>query len=82
MKKITFLAIASYLLVSCDFTPGGNKGVLPVVHEESIAPMPDEHEDHAHTIVEEVVEADTLNTDAPTVEEVIVTEETAEAIDQ
>jgi len=80
MKKLAVLAIASYLFVACDATPGGNKVVLPVVHEEHIAPMPEHnHEGHNHPeVVETIVEqTDSLKNNAA--QEVIIEEATIEA---
>lgn len=41
MKKLAVLIIGGFLLMACDATPGGNKAIMPVEHEESM-----EHVDH------------------------------------
>ncbi|MDD3771280.1 MAG: hypothetical protein RBT46_03095 [Weeksellaceae bacterium] len=33
MKKLSLLIVGTFLLVACDATPGGNKAILPVVHD-------------------------------------------------
>ena len=41
MKKLGLLIVGAYALVACDATPGGNKSILPVEHDEIM-----EHVDH------------------------------------
>lgn len=33
MKQLGLLIVGAFLFVACDATPGGNKGVLPIVHD-------------------------------------------------
>lgn len=55
MKKLAVLIIGGYLLVACDATPGGNKAIMPVEHEESMEQVDhhghhgtEAHDDHGH----------------------------------
>jgi len=43
MKKIGLLALGAIILAACDASPGGNKDIMPVVHDEPV-----EHVEH-HT---------------------------------
>ena len=43
MKKLGLLIGGAFLLAACDASPGGNHGILPVVHDEPV-----EHIEH-HT---------------------------------
>ena len=45
MKKLGLLIVGAFLWVGCDSTPGGNKVILPVVHDGIKADV--EHHDHA-----------------------------------
>lgn len=33
MKKLGLLIVGAFLLAACDATPGGNKAIIPVVHD-------------------------------------------------
>lgn len=41
MKKIGLLALGTIILAACDASPGGNKDIMPVVHDEPV-----EHVEH------------------------------------
>lgn len=45
MKKLGLLIIGAFLLTACDATPGGNKTIMPVEHEEAVEHV-DHHEGH------------------------------------
>ncbi len=47
MKKLGLLIVGAFLWVGCDSTPGGNKNVLPVVHDGIKAEV-DHHAEHGH----------------------------------
>lgn len=61
MKQLGLLIVGAFLLVACDITPGGNKGILPITHdtdkEELVEATPVEE-------TEEVVEEETVEADA------------------
>jgi len=46
MKKIGILIGGAFLLAACDASPGGNHGILPVVHDEPVEHV--EHHAEAH----------------------------------
>ncbi len=72
MKQLGLLIVGAFLFVACDATPGGNKGVLPIVHDGHKEEIVDETQvETAENNLEEAVEETTEN-----VEEVI--EETTE----
>lgn len=48
MKKLGLLIVGAFLLISCDATPGGNKDVLPVVHDGIKAEVDHHAEGHGH----------------------------------
>jgi len=51
MKKLGLLIVGAFLflLTNCDATPGGNKSIMPVEHEEAVEHI-DHHDGHeAHT---------------------------------
>lgn len=48
MKKFGLLIAGAFILASCDATPGGNKDILPVVHEGVAEEMDHHGGDHAH----------------------------------
>lgn len=45
MKKLGLLIVGAFLLTACDATPGGNKSIMPVEHEEAVEHV-DHHEGH------------------------------------
>lgn len=45
MKKLGLLVGAAFLLTACDATPGGNKDIMPVEHDEAVEHV-DHHEGH------------------------------------
>lgn len=67
MKQLGLLIVGAFLFVACDATPGGNKGVLPIVHDGHKEEIVDETQvETAENNLEEAVEETTEN-----VEEVI-----------
>lgn len=46
MKKLGLLFVGAFLLASCDATPGGNKSIYPVVHDEAVEKV--DHAEHGH----------------------------------
>ena len=68
MKKLGLVAVVAMLAVSCNTKPGGNKGVLPVEHEEYTAEeihhrteaIAGGHHGEAHAEAKEEVKADTV----------------------
>jgi len=68
MKKTGLLIAGAFLLTACDATPGGNRDVLPVVHDEAVehvdhhAEGHDEHENKASHTEHAAETKDTANT--------------------
>lgn len=48
MKKLGLLIAGAFILASCDSTPGGNRDVLPVVHDGVAEEMDHHGGEHAH----------------------------------
>ena len=48
MKKLGLLIAGAFILASCDSSPGGNRDVLPVVHDGVKEEMDHHGGDHAH----------------------------------
>lgn len=65
MKNLGLLFVGAFLLASCDATPGGNKAIYPVTHDEPVEKV-DEHAGHDHSAhghaTESAEVADTLTT--------------------
>lgn len=61
MKKLAVLIIGGFLLMACDATPGGNKAIMPVEHEES---MDVDHHGHHGTEAHDEHEHATTETDS------------------
>ena len=47
MKKIGLLALGAFILTACDASPGGNKDIMPVVHDEPVEHV-EHHAEEAH----------------------------------
>lgn len=78
MKQLGLLIVGAFLFVACDATPGGNKGVLPIVHDGHKEEIVDETQvETAENNLEEAVEETTEETTSEEVntEEVEATEE-------
>ncbi len=45
MKKSGLLIVGTFLLIACDATPGGNKVIMPVEHDEAVEHV-EHHEGH------------------------------------
>ncbi|HUH34838.1 MAG TPA: hypothetical protein VL022_03320 [Moheibacter sp.] len=69
MKQLGLLIVGAFLFVACDSKPGGNKGILPIVHEnekEVVEQAP---------ATEESLENDTIVEENQPIMEVEATEE-------
>lgn len=58
MKKLGLLIVGAFLLAACDATPGGNKSILPVVHDGNMEQV--EAAEAAPVEEEEVIEEEVL----------------------
>lgn len=65
MKKLGLLIVGAFLLVACDATPGGNKAILPVVHDGNKEVVEDQNE----AAKEEVTPAENIEATEINVEE-------------
>lgn len=53
MKKLGLLIGVAFLLAACDASPGGNKSILPVVHDEAVEHVEHHQEGHDMHAVDE-----------------------------
>lgn len=67
MKKFGLFVIGALLFTACDSTPGGNKDILPVVHDGIEEPM-DHHDDHSAEAHEDHSNHATMEETAPMAE--------------
>lgn len=80
MKQLGLLIVGAFLFVACDATPGGNKGILPIVHDghkEEI--VEDTQVETAENVLEEVEE--TIENTEEIIEESTSEEITSDAIE-
>lgn len=61
MKKLSLLIVGVFLLVACDATPGGNKAILPVVHDTENSESAEIETQEEEEIIEENTENQEVN---------------------
>ncbi len=66
MKKLGLLIGGAFILAACDASPGGNRDILPVVHDEPVEHVEhhaeDIHNQHTEEAAQEANDSTTVTT--------------------